>query len=92
MDQRYKYIYFEHTGQQQLFDLSRDPEEVNNLADQPASAKLVKQWRQKLIEHLSVRGEPWVHDGDLAVQDKPIRRRANDPNVVTLSSPRAPSP
>lgn len=81
MDQRYKYIYFEHTGQQQLFDLSRDPEELNNLAGKPASAKLVKQWRQKMIEHLSIRGEPWVHDGDLAVQEKPVRRRANNPNI-----------
>ena len=80
MDQRYKYIYFEHTGQQQLFDLSRDQQEVNNLADQPSSAKLVQEWRQKMIKHLSVRGEPWVHNGDLAVQDKPIRRRAKNPN------------
>jgi arylsulfatase len=89
MDERYKYIYFEHTGQQQLFDLSRDPTEVNNLADQPSSAKLVKQWRQKMIQHLSIRGEPWVKDGDLAVQEKPLRRRANNPNVITLSSARS---
>ena len=82
MDSRYKYIYFEHTGQQQLFDLSKDPQEVNNLADQPASAKLVKQWRQKMIDHLSIRGEPWLHNGDLAVQDKPMRRRVNNPNVI----------
>ena len=80
MDQRYKYIYFEHTGRQQLFDLSRDPKELNNLAGKPASAKLVKQWRQKMIEHLSVRGEPWVRAGDLAVQEAPVRRRADTPN------------
>jgi hypothetical protein len=85
MDERYKYIYFEHTGQQQLFDLSRDPQEVNNLADKPASAKLVKQWRQKMIEHLSIRGEPWVHEGDLAVQDKPLLRRPNNSNVIPKS-------
>jgi arylsulfatase A-like enzyme len=81
MDQRYKYIYFEHTAQQQLFDLSRDPQELDNLAANPASAKLVKQWRQKMIEHLSIRGEPWVHDGDLAVQKKSVGRRPNNPNV-----------
>ena len=82
MDQRYKYVYFEHTGRQQLFDLSRDPQELDNLADKPASAKLVKQWRQKMIKHLSIRGEPWVHDGDLAVQEKSVGRRANNPIVV----------
>jgi arylsulfatase len=86
MDKRYKYIYFEHTGRQQLFDLARDPGELHNLADNPASAKLVKQWRQKMIEHLKIRGEPWVHNGDLAVQEEPLRRRANDPNVVVLTS------
>jgi arylsulfatase A-like enzyme len=82
MDQRYKYIYFEHTGQQQLFDLSRDPQELDNLAAKPASAKLVKEWRQKMIEHLSVRGAPWVREGDLVVLKEPVRRRANNPNVM----------
>ena len=82
MDERYKYIYFEHTGQQQLFDLSRDPQELINLADKPGAAKLLKQWRQKMIKHLSVRGEPWVRDGDLVVQTTPVRRRANNPIVM----------
>ena len=86
MDERYKYVYFEHTGQQQLFDLSRDPHELDNLADnladKPAAAKLVKQWRQKMIKHLSIRGEPWVQGGDLTVQTTPMRRRANNPNVL----------
>ncbi len=81
MDQRYKYVYFEHTGQQQLFDLTNDPQELINLADQPDSAKLVKEWRQKMLKHLSLRGEPWVHDGDLAVQQKSIGRRPNNPLV-----------
>jgi arylsulfatase len=82
MDERYKYIYFEHTGQQQLFDLTKDPTEVNDLASQPDSAKLVKEWRQKMIDHLKVRGDAWVRNGDLVVQDKPIRRRLNAPIVV----------
>ena len=81
-DQRYKYIWFEHTGQQQLFDLARDPQEVDDLAAKPASAKLVQEWRQKMVKHLSVRGEPWVRNGDLAVFDKSIGRRANNPLVI----------
>ena len=86
MDKRYKYIYFEHTGQQQLFDLARDPHELVNLAEKPASTKVLKEWRQKMIQHLSIRGEPWVRNGDLAAFNEPVRRRANNPNVVTLSS------
>jgi arylsulfatase A-like enzyme len=88
MDQRYKYVYFEHTGQQQLFDLKRDPQELINLADDPDAAGLVKEWRQRMIEHLSIRGEPWVHDGDLGILKEPLRRRAANPNVITLSSAR----
>jgi arylsulfatase A-like enzyme len=88
MDQRYKYVYFEHTGQQQLFDLKRDPQELINLADDPEAARLVKEWRQRMIEHLSIRGEPWVHDGDLGILKEPLRRRAANPNVITLSSAR----
>ncbi|HSA08958.1 MAG TPA: arylsulfatase [Candidatus Paceibacterota bacterium] len=82
MDQRYKYVYFVHTGQQQLFDLRRDQQELNNLAVKPAGARLVQQWRQKMIKHLSVRGEPWVQGGELTVLKTPIRRRANNPNVM----------
>jgi hypothetical protein len=41
---------------------------------------------------MSIHGEPWVQDGELAVQDKPIRRRANNPNVVPVSSPRSSAP
>jgi len=81
MDQRYKYVYFVHTGRQQLFDLQQDPNELHDLADQLQHAALVKEWRRKMVAHLQVRGQPWVRDGDLALQAKPVKRRANNPNV-----------
>ena len=55
-------------------------EELNDSVSD--AAKLVKEWRQKMIKHLSVRGEPWVRDGDLVVQTTPVRRRANNPIVM----------
>lgn len=81
MDQRFKYIYFVHTGQQQLFDLQQDPNELQDLAGQPRHATLVKEWREKMRVHLQVRGEPWVRNGDLAIQNKAVKRRTNNPNV-----------
>ena len=75
MDQRYKYVYFLHTGRQQLFDLAQDPQELCDLAARPEQAALLGSWRQKMIAHLQGRGDSWVRQGDLVVQDKPQKRR-----------------
>ncbi|MEK7707947.1 MAG: hypothetical protein AAB380_08130 [Verrucomicrobiota bacterium] len=81
-DQRYKYIYYTITGAQQLFDLQNDPHELRDLAAESDSAALVKEWRQKMVQHLAIRGDAWVRDGDLVVQPKAMLRRPNAPNVV----------
>ncbi len=81
-DQRYKYIYYTITGAQQLFDLQNDPHELRDLAAEPSSAALVKEWRKKMVKHLAIRGDAWVRDGDLVVQPKAMLRRPNAPNVV----------
>jgi arylsulfatase A-like enzyme len=82
MDQRCKYIYYTVTGDQQLFDLQSDPHEARDLASDPASAPLVKLWRQKMARHLASRGESWVRGGELVVQRKSVLRRADNPNVA----------
>jgi arylsulfatase A-like enzyme len=82
MDERCKYIYYTVTGQQQLFDLKNDPHELRDLAADPASSPLVKEWRAKMVKHLAVRGDTWVRDGDLTVQPKSPLRRPNNPNVL----------
>jgi len=82
MDQRYKYVYYTVTGAQQLFDLQTDPHELRDLASDAASAPLLKEWRQKMVKHLAIRGEAWVRDGDLVVQPKSNLRRADSPNVI----------
>jgi arylsulfatase A-like enzyme len=84
-DGRYKYIYFTLTGQQQLFDLEKDPHEMVNLASKSLvvkNDKLVEKWRGKMIEYLKIRGEAWVKDGDLVVQEKPIYFGANHPKFT----------
>jgi arylsulfatase len=82
MDARYKYVYYTITGDQQLFDLKQDPQELHDLATEKDSAALVKSWREKMVQHLAIRGDAWVRDGDLVVQPKAMLRRANNPNVV----------
>ena len=83
VDDRYKYVYYTVTGQQQLFDLKNDPHEMRDLASDAASAPLVKEWRQRMVQHLQGRGATWVRDGDLTVQPKSLLRRPNNPNVAT---------
>lgn len=82
MDERYKYVYYNITGQQQLFDLKRDPKELQDLAGKKSSASMLKKWRAKMVQHLAVRGDAFIRDGDLVVQPKAILKRANNPNVV----------
>ncbi len=76
-DGRYKYLYFTTTGQQQLFDLKRDPHELEDLAPLAKHARQLVEWRERMVAHLSVRGEPWIVDGDLAVQNDSIRYGPN---------------
>jgi len=81
-DGRYKYIYFTLTGQQQLFDLENDPYELNDLASEElfeGNKSLVKKWRKRMINHLKIRGEEWVKDGDLTIQGKSIYFGINHP-------------
>jgi arylsulfatase len=78
-DGRYKYIYFALTGEQQLFDLEQDPIEQNDLAVDPVFDVLIKEWRNRMIQHLSIRGEPWVMDGDLGIRKDTIKHGPNFP-------------
>ena len=78
-DGTYKYIYFTLTGENQLFDLSNDPYELFDLANDAENAKLVSEWRDRMIEHLSIRGERWVRNGDLTIQEESQKYSPNDP-------------
>jgi len=60
-----KYIYHARDGEQQFFDLDRDPRETRDLAGDPAYAAQVRQWRQRLVSHFAERGEPFLRHGDL---------------------------
>src|SRR5262249_61164086 len=49
-DERYKYVQY-RGGAAELFDLERDPREVENLAGDPAAAETASRLRALLVEH-----------------------------------------
>ncbi|MBD3177740.1 MAG: arylsulfatase [Armatimonadia bacterium] len=76
-----KYIYFAPTGEEMLFDLDRDPNETRDLARSPGHDDLRRHWRQRMVEHLAERGEPWVVDGDLGLRPDPMVYGPNYPRI-----------
>jgi len=80
IDRKWKYIYFTLTGEQQLFNLKNDPYELHDLSKQPSYKEELNTWRAKMIRHLEVRGENWVKDGNLVIQDKSGTHSPNYPS------------
>ncbi len=66
-----KYIWFSGTGQEQLFNLDDDPQELHDLAHQSASADHVAHWRRALIEELAGREEGFS-DGESLITGRPV--------------------
>jgi len=67
-DGRWKYIWFFTTGEEQLFDRLSDPDERVNLASDSRYEGVLSDWRLKMVDHLSERGEEYVVDGRPAVK------------------------
>jgi len=62
-DATHKYVYWSVTGEEQLFDLQRDPNELRDLASEAASSALLRAWRARMADHLAERGEGWAEAG-----------------------------
>ncbi len=62
-DGRWKYVWLSQTGEERLFDLEADPQELHDLSATQVEAKEV--WRSRLIERLRDRPEGFVADGRL---------------------------
>lgn len=71
-DGKIKYIWFFRTGEEQLFNLSADPGETENLAGDASWTKELGRMRKAMADHLSERGEEWVKDGNLVVRTKSL--------------------
>jgi arylsulfatase A-like enzyme len=66
-DGQTKYIWFPVTGQEQLFDLAHDRQELHDLAGDPAWSEERVRWRDRLIDLLAERGDGFS-DGERLIE------------------------
>lgn len=64
-DGHLKYIYYPGPGEEQLFDLDIDPDEMYNVINDPEYTKIAQCQRDRLIGELEGRPEEFVRDGVL---------------------------
>lgn len=60
-----KYIWYSQTGEEQYFNLAKDPDELHNLVDDKSSKDRVDYLRRKLIEELKGREEGYTNGNKL---------------------------
>lgn len=78
-DGKIKYIWFLHTGEEQLFDLVKDSQETTDVSKNKKYKKQLEELRKAMVNHLSERGEEWVKDGQLVVREKTMLYSPNYP-------------
>jgi iduronate 2-sulfatase len=54
----FRYIVWDENGGELLYDLRNDPDELHNLADQPAQAERMTRMRERLAAHLKAVSAP----------------------------------
>ncbi len=78
-DGKFKYIYHFYTGKEQLFHIENDRSERINLATDPEYQRTLALWRNRMVEHLSERGEGFVKNGKLQVRNETLLYSPNYP-------------
>lgn len=78
-DGKMKYIYHAFHGEEQLFDTEADPHELQDLAGEAKHEAALRGWRNRMVDHLYVRGEKWVKNGKLQTRQDPIPRSPRFP-------------
>jgi arylsulfatase A-like enzyme len=86
-DGRRKYLYHAYEGQEQLFDLEKDPHELKDLAGDTAHSAVLKQWRGRLMDHLAERGDQWVKGGRLIPRPDRMVYSPNYPKPSAVPQP-----
>ncbi len=78
-DGKMKYIYNFYSGAEQLFNLENDPGELTELTKSEHYLTTLKLWRNRMVEHLSERGEAFVKDGKLQIRKELMLYSPNYP-------------
>ena len=71
-DGKIKYIWRFHTGEEELFDLEKDPHELKNVVNEETYQPRLLKLRAAMVKHLSERGEEFVKDGKLQVLKRTV--------------------
>jgi arylsulfatase A-like enzyme len=71
-DGRMKYIWRPLNGTEQLFDLEKDPREEHSLSADASQARVLEQWRGRLVARLARRPEGFS-DGKQLIPGRPYR-------------------
>jgi arylsulfatase A-like enzyme len=69
-DGKEKFVWFTITGQEQFFDLTRDPQECRDLIKSPKHKARVALWRKRLIDELAPRTQDGLTDGRKLIPGK----------------------
>ncbi|MEG3605066.1 MAG: sulfatase [Verrucomicrobiota bacterium] len=68
--------FFEHAygkrPREELYDVNRDPDQMKNLAQDPAYAKTVRKLRSRLMNYLSDHNDPRLEDGGKFFETSPM--------------------
>lgn len=80
-DGRHKLIYYPVGNVSQLFDLEKDPYELNDVADQPQYTPVLAKLQKEMIARLHGTDLDWLQDGEL-VGLPDMDRRQLRPNYV----------
>ena len=78
-DGKIKYVWNFYTGEEELFDLSKDPGELRNLVSEKHYRKMLADLREAMVKHLSERGEGVVKEGKLVVRKERLLYSPNYP-------------
>lgn len=78
-DGKIKYIWFFRTGEEQLFDLVKDPQELHDLSNARSAKKQLEKMQKAMAKHLQERGEEWVKDGKTVIRKQSLLYSPNYP-------------
>lgn len=81
-DGKWKYIFHAFDGQEQLFHLHEDPNELNDLAQSSEFSSQLVLWRGRMVDHLKERGEVWVQNGKLKIRKNSTLLSPNFPGYA----------
>jgi choline-sulfatase len=81
-DGKWKYLYHAQHGEEQLFNLEADPQELTDLAGDAAHSGALRMWRERLTAHLEERGPAWVKNGRLVPRPEGMQLSPNFPGYA----------